>query len=54
MQLAFDAREDKTSLLLPCAASLVHMMCLGGGGCGKTLMLTTVLFPLLETFFGPR
>ena len=32
----------------------MHIICLGGGGCGKTLMLNTVLFPLFDILFGPR
>ena len=52
MQKAFDAREDKTSFRLPCDAALLHIIVLGGGGCGKTLMLTKLLFPLIEVYFG--
>ena len=54
MQKAFDARDDVTSILLPCDAALLHIIVLGGGGCGKTLLLTKLLFPLFEIYFGCR
>ena len=54
MQQAFVSREDATSIRLPCDASLLRIVVLGGGGCGKTLMLTTVLFPLFILCFGDR
>ena len=51
MQTAFDTREDVTSIRLPCDAALLHIIVLGGGGCGKTVMLTKLVFPLFEVYF---
>ena len=55
MQKRFDARPDKSSVLLPVATATNNhrAMWLGGGGVGKTRTLCEVVQPLAETFFGP-
>ena len=55
MQNRFDARPNKSSILLPVATSRNNhrALWLGGGGVGKTYTLNTVVQPLAETFFGP-
>ena len=55
MQKRFEARPDKSSILLPVATSSNNHRCLwlGGGGVGKTYTLNSVVHPLAETYFGP-
>ena len=55
MQKRFDARPDKSSILLPVATPTNNhrAVWLGGGGVGKTRTLSMVVQPLAETFFGP-
>ena len=55
MQKRFDARPDKSSILLPVATPTNNhrAVWLGGGGVGKTYTLLKVVQPLAETFFGP-
>ena len=55
MQKRFDARPDKSSILLPVATPTNNhrAVWLGGGGVGKTRTLNMVVQPLAETFFGP-
>ena len=55
MQNRFEAKPDKSSILLPVATcSNNHRAAwLGGGGVGKTFTLNNVVQPLAETFFGP-
>ena len=55
MQKRFDARPDKSSILLPVATPTNNhrAVWLGGGGVGKTRTLFKVVQPLAETFFGP-
>jgi hypothetical protein len=54
MQKRFDARPDKSSILLPVATATNNhrAVWLGGGGVGKTRTLSMVVQPLAETFFG--
>ena len=55
MQNRFEARPDKSTILLPVAASSNNhrSLWLGGGGVGKTFTLNNVVQPLAETYFGP-
>ena len=55
MQKRFDARPEKSSILLPVATPTNNhrAVWLGGGGVGKTRTLSMVVQPLAETFFGP-
>jgi hypothetical protein len=55
LQKRFDARPDKSTVLLPVATSTNshRAVWLGGGGVGKTRTLCMVLQPLAETLFGP-
>ena len=55
LQRRFDARQDKTSILLPVAEATNNhrAVWLGGGGVGKTHTLNKVVQPLAQTFFGP-
>ena len=55
MQKRFDARPDKSSILLPVATPTNNhrAVWLGGGGVGKTRTFNKVVQPLAETFFGP-
>ena len=55
MQRRFEARPDKSSILLPVApsSSTHRALWLGGGGVGKTFTSSSVVQPLAETFFGP-
>ncbi len=56
LQKRFEARPDKTSVLLPVATAENNhrAVWLGGGGVGKTRTLALVVQPLAETFFGPE
>ena len=56
MQNRFEARPDKSTILLPVAASSNNhrSLWLGGGGVGKTFTLNNVVQPLAETYFGPE
>ena len=55
MQKRFDARPDKTIILLPVATSGNNhrALWLGGGGVGKARTLNMIVQPLAEAFFGP-
>ena len=55
MQKRFDARPDKSSILLRVATPTNNhrAVWLGGGGVGKTPTLCKVVQPLAQTFFGP-
>ena len=55
-QRRFDARPDKSGVLLPVATAVNNhrAVWLGGGGVGKTYTLLHVVQPLAETFFGPE
>ena len=39
--------------LLPLVGVIARVLFIGGGGCGKSLVITRVLTPLLKTFYGP-
>ena len=56
LQKRFEARPDKSTLLLPLASAANNhrAVWLGGGGVGKTRTLSKVVQPLAETFFGPN
>ena len=47
--LAEEARQ-----LMPLVGTLVRLLLVGGGGCGKTRIFNRVLVPLLEAFYGPQ
>ena len=44
--------EERQSRTLPLVGTLVRLLVVGGGGCGKTLVFTKFLIPLLETRYG--
>ena len=44
--------EERQSRKLPLVGTLVRLLVVGGGGCGKTLVFTKFLIPLLETRYG--
>ncbi len=54
MQKRFEAREEKSSPMLPVAtpSNNHRAVWLGGGGVGKTRTLSLVVRRLAETFFG--
>ena len=39
---------------MPLVGTLVRLLLVGGGGCGKTRIFNMVLVPLLEAFYGPQ
>ena len=53
MQCAFESRGDKQTYMLPCDSPMVRLIVVGGGGCGKTVLITEVLRPLFDLYFGP-
>ena len=54
LQEAFDARKDKSTHVLPPLfdTSLVRVIYVGSGGCGKSRLINSVFTPLLQTYFG--
>ena len=44
--------QDKA--LLPLGGMIARVLFVGGGGCGKSRVITRVLAPLLKTFYGSR
>ena len=44
---------NQEGALLPLVGVIARVLFIGGGGCGKSLVITRVLTPLLKTFYGP-
>jgi hypothetical protein len=53
LQAGFEQREDTSQPFLHPAKVLMTNILVGGGGCGKTMLLNEVIVPLLETYYGP-
>ena len=47
-----NAPQSNEERRLPFTGTLVRLLLVGGGGCGKTRIFTKVLIPLFETFYG--
>ena len=63
MQAAWEHARDAAELtapveearaVMPLVGTLVRLLLVGGGGCGKTRIFNMVLVPLLEAFYGPQ
>ena len=47
-------QAEEARLVMPFVGTLVRLLLVGGGGCGKTRIFNMVLVPLLEAFYGPQ
>ena len=45
---------EEARAVMPLVGTLVRLLLVGGGGCGKTRIFNMVLVPLLEAFYGPQ
>ena len=52
LEKGFARRPDMSTPFLRRDEVLLTLIIEGGGGCGKTMVLTELIIPLLETFFG--
>jgi hypothetical protein len=48
------ARAEEPRKLMSLVGTLVRLLLVGGGGCGKTRIINKVLVPLLEAFYGSQ
>ena len=48
------ASQNEVRKMMPVVGTLVRLLFVGGGGCGKTRIFNRVLVPLLDAFYGPR
>ena len=47
-------QAEEARKLMPLAGTLVRLLFVGGGGCGKTRIFNRVFVPLLEAFYGSQ
>ena len=51
---AMAVRAEEPRQLMPLVGTLVRLLLVGGGRCGKTRIINRVLVPLLEAFYGSQ
>jgi hypothetical protein len=54
MEQGFAQRTDKSSHLMDKYKQFMTVIFVGGGGCGKSMLLTMIIEPLILVYFGPE